>query len=307
MEPSSVPRLEGERGISSRLGSARNFSKPFGSPASSPPRRDSPYVTLHEFFHAQHEALPLLDLSPNPAPRPLRRKSSRRDLSGDYSPANSHQASSPPLPRARSPDSQALLIPLPPSTPQQHPSAASPSLSSTITTLQSTPTQTPVAQPGLNLPSSSEAACRVFLEPLRVKRKFPGPKPPKRLPRRADDGGWLVLASVIGDRESVDHLQVQSVCVPERPRGGLAARGRRPESEGIKAKQDRSVRFAGIWSESDEGESTDRLAQGGGKDATGDSTYTLSNFKFPTPPGYARLGTFGERVFYFAHCSYIDA
>ncbi|KAF2765464.1 hypothetical protein EJ03DRAFT_207682 [Teratosphaeria nubilosa] len=299
MEHSSVPLLDGQRGINSTLGSPRNFSKPFGSPASSPPPRDSPYVTLHDFLHAQHEALPLLDLSPNQAVRPLRRKSSRRDLSGDFLPATSHQASSRQLPRLRSPDSQALLIPLPPlppSTPQQHPSAASPSLSSTITTLQSTPTQTPVAQPGLDLPPSIEPACRVLLEPLRVKRKFPGPKPPKRLPRRAGDGGWLVFANVIGDSESVDHLQghVQSVSVPERPRGGLAARGRRPETESIEAKRDRSVRFAGIWSESDEGESTDRSAQGQEKDATGDSTYTLSKFKFPTPPGYAWSGTFGH-------------
>jgi len=261
-----------------------NFSKPFQPPS----QPSSSHMTLHEIRQRQQQCR--LAPSPDIDSHALRRKHSRRDFAGDVRPAVAIEAPvHPPAP---------LIVsshPLPvPSTPQHHPAVTSPSLSSTGTTLQSTPTQTPPAY----LPTDNQRRRDVDIDDLvelkvRADRNFPYIKQAKRLPRRAADNAWCVYAAVIGEGCEADIQPAAGVRLVESK---LEAGGRvaRPERRGP-ARRDRSVRFAGVWSESDL--DSEKTTSGEEKDTTRDSTYTISKFKFPTPPGYTWAGTFGKADF----------
>lgn len=261
--------------------SRRNFSKPFRLPS----QPSSSHITIHEF--QQRQQSPRLAPSPDVDSHILRRKNSLRHLAGDEGASVAVEAPlHPPAP---------LIVssqPLPaPSTPQHHPAVTSPSLSSTGTTLQSTPTQTPPAY----LPTNNQRRRGIDVDELvglkvRTDRYFPHIKQAKRLPRRAVDNTWCVYAAVIRECDEADVQPVAGVHLVESK---LEASGRiaRPERRGL-ARRDRSVRFAGVWSESDL--DSEKNTSGEEKDTTRDSTYTLSKFKFPTPPGYNWAGTFGH-------------
>ncbi|KAK5109400.1 hypothetical protein LTR62_007066 [Meristemomyces frigidus] len=138
------------------------------------------------------------------------------------------------------------------------PPPPSPSLSSTITTLHSGPTPSPVSrQADSNDRWEGPANGHVF-----TKRKFSFVKPAKRLPRHISED-WLVYAAVVeGESERVP--------------------------EDIVQKNGRSVRFTGVDSEDLQG------ASGEERDTTTASTFTLSKFKFPAPPGQTWTDTFGH-------------
>jgi hypothetical protein len=297
MEPASLPLLGEHLDINlTTLALPRNFSKPFGS-AEHPP---SPQITLHEFRKRQQG--PSLAPSPDFHVRPLRRKASSASLSSSVFAAEAREASVVrELPLVQSASSNDILPPLPslfPTTPQQDGAAASPSLSSTVTTLPSTPTQTPSSHCTDLRTQYSQEERVALVEPLQTKRKYPCTKQYKRLPRRADEA-WRVYAAIVdesggGDGDEFERGPAAGAHASEAPRGGLVG-GRRPRAEdGAGGKRDRSVRFAGIWTDSDVG--SESLETPEEREHTADSTYTLSKFKFPTPPGYGWAGTFGKTL-----------
>jgi hypothetical protein len=252
MASASVPILPYNPPVSpSGPSSPRNFSKPFT--AVSP----QVAVRLNEEENAPiyYGSWPFAEEF-----HPLRRKGSLLDL-----------ASSGGMQMYGTPTGEATLARFPaedttttgmlqPSTPQLQ-SPTSPSLASTITTLQSTPSQSPTFQ-------SAAPYQRWEGEELAYvasKRKFIPLRQAKRLPRRAS-GTWCVYAAVI--EQGPEAVEQQA----EQTRG-------------------RSVRFAGI-SSIDSSIGAEALHEQ--KAPTTDSTYTLSKFKFPEPPGHTWTETFGE-------------
>ncbi|KAK4555873.1 hypothetical protein LTR86_007093 [Recurvomyces mirabilis] len=230
----------------------RNYSKPFLT--QSPPI--SPAEALYQFERGQSP--PSVWPFPVEVYRPLRRKPSSSHLLS----AGTIQGGASDRPLAPFPTERGLQNLLPPFTPSHLPSPSSPSLASTITTLQSTPSQSPaVQQVDLDEEWREEES-----QPLFTKRKFPSFTQAKRLPRRTS-GEWYVYAAVIeGNAEAI-------------------------HQEAVK-KRARSVRFAGV--DSEESDASAHNASGEEKDTTTQSTFTLSNFKFPAPPGKAWADTFGS-------------
>ncbi|KAK3672732.1 hypothetical protein LTR78_007318 [Recurvomyces mirabilis] len=230
----------------------RNYSKPFLTP--SPPI--APAEALYQFERGQSP--PSVWPIPVEVYRPLRRKPSSSHLSS----AGTIQGGVSERPLAPFSAEKGLQNLLPPFTPSHFPSPSSPSLASTITTLQSTPSQSPAAyQADLDEELREEAS-----QPLFTKRKFPSFTQAKRLPRRAS-GEWYVYAAVIeGNAEAI-------------------------HQEAVK-KRARSVRLAGV--DSEESDASAHSASGEEKDTTTQSTFTLSNFKFPAPSGKAWADTFGH-------------
>ena len=122
------------------------------------------------------------------------------------------------------------------------------------------------------------------------KRKFPFLRQPKRLPRRAASE-WCVYAAVVerdtgdDDREQPDSSDDSIEFIEEE-------RVDRVEDTG--AKRGRSVRFAGVAAE--HSGAAEQVSSGDDKETNAGSTYTLSKFKFPEPPGHTWAGAFGERA-----------
>nr|POE79879.1 hypothetical protein CFP56_07945 [Quercus suber] len=173
-----------------------------------------------------------------------------------------------------------LLPPSSSSTLQTFSSPTSPSLSSTISTLQSTPTHTPVQHSYLTPEQWRSQWDFQFAEPIRTKRKF-NLKRAKRLPLSASGGNgegvWQVHAAVI------------DLCGVDVSGGHIDGGQERSKYEAASAaKQDRSVRFTGIKTQSDSEGSYQE------KETTGDSSFTLSKFKFPEAPAGNWVGSAGE-------------
>jgi hypothetical protein len=192
--------------------------------------------------------------------RPLRRKGSRADLaSPNFVKLSEGAAHEAPLAPSLAEDLAPAAF-LQPSTPQLA-SPTSPSLASTITTLQSTPTHSPIIPSG----APFERWAGEELAYVASKRKFIPLRQAKRLPRR-QSSDWCVYAAVIeGGAEAVEQQ--------------------------VEQKRGRSVRFAGV-SSVDSSSRQDAVSEP--KGATTDSTYTLSKFKFPEPPGHTWTDTFGK-------------
>lgn len=257
-----------------------------------------PCLTLHDYRKLQQS--PYLDCSPSPEQKRLRRKASRADLAARPIDAGSGGGpgtrvklaqSSPPPQLHPSPLLRAF-----PSTPQPHQSATSPSLSSSITTASSSPAYTPL--PAETWPPGHWTGSGGFelAEPIRVKRKYPNFTPAKRLPHHDGSGsGWRIYAAIghgIGDQVSTG---LDSIGSAKGIGSGDSGRGTAEVSLKLQlqAKRGRSVRFAGISPESDFAIEATETSEA--KEATGDSSFSLSKFKFPAPPsskGWA--GTLGK-------------
>ena len=261
--------------------SPRNFSKPFSSPSSP--------VTPH----SAHEFRDLEQLSsftwriPQSKSPPLRRKPSRLDLtaSGDDGLRGVEHlvtrgsATLAPLPR-RQQELELAPSALPRQPTPQHRTPTSPSLSSSITTLQSTPTHSPIVPGGADGEWQSTGGVQVS-----SKRKFPFVLA-KRLPRRATRE-WCVYAAVIEGRpEGLDASNHSAESESESDSVQEA------ETQPVAYGRERSVRFAGLERETLSG--TEQSSSGEDKNTNAGSTYTLSKFKFPQPPGHTWAGTFGK-------------
>lgn len=168
-----------------------------------------------------------------------------------------------------------------PFTPHPHAAPVSPSLSSTITTLPSTPASTQELLDELNPEQWTNQWDRAFSEPIRTKRKFSF-KRAKRLPVRThgaeEQGPWLVHAAVIDLGTVTDAAQFYAT---DREAQTLFTTAGSP-------KPSRSVHFATVGVESVSGDSSEE------RSTTVESNYTLSRFKFPTPPNCDWTGSFGK-------------
>ncbi|EMC98713.1 hypothetical protein BAUCODRAFT_145746 [Baudoinia panamericana UAMH 10762] len=228
---------------------------------------------------------------------PLRRKASTKDLtSAAYSDlfvdryVTGPTPTLAPLPAAYLRPS--LLPAFPPQSPHQQRSLSSPSLSSTISTLHSTPAHSP--QPcgvaGQGPPSQRSG--------ITTKRKFLALKPSKRLPRQAEQQ-WCVYAAVI-DTGSYDLGSRPAASDPELRAAGNQAEGGGCGNGPVWAAESgntnrkiggRSVRFAGL-AQSSSGSA--EPSSGEDKVSSRESTYTLSKYRFPIPPNYNWTDTFGH-------------
>ncbi|KAK0785231.1 hypothetical protein LTR02_000373 [Friedmanniomyces endolithicus] len=264
--------------------SPRNFSKPFASPSSP----TTPH-SEHEIHDLERHSIFSSWQIPHSTSPPLRRKPSHIDLAatdyGKLSGADAVTLASSRLAPIRRQQQQQQLAPtlLPAFSPepqQQLPTPKSPSLSSSITTLQSTPTYSPVLPGGGPFDQWQGAA---FTQ-VSSKRKFPFTQA-KRLPRRAVSA-WCVYAAVIEQGIEKDFEVSDSTVESESD----AERGL--EEQRIEVRRGRSVRFAEIEKETSSG--AEQSTSGEEKDATTGSTYTLSKFKFPQPPGHTWAGSFGH-------------
>lgn len=123
---------------------------------------------------------------------------------------------------------------------------------------------------------------------MATKRKFPSFRTAKRLPRRAA-ADWYVYAAVIQTEDEVGSFGTQVAESDSDTPGDAYVKSRE------NAKRGRSVRFAGIADNASSG--TEQTTSGEEKETTGGSTYSLSKFKFPTPPGFVTWAdTFGESI-----------
>ena len=288
-------------------------------------RADTPQLTLHDFHRCQQS--PLLSTSPGYEQRRVKRKQSIDLRAGR--PANA------PLSCPTKPDSPLLIRPLPPrdqfasvlphphphlyrpTTPRLQHTTTSPSLSSTVTTLQSTPTHTPIFRGGSPFERQRIDDRSELVEPLRTKRKFQSPKRAKRLPHPTDGSGsggrirdssrgendlWEVYAAVFDPP-----VEIEGGFAYGTHTGGAHCEGR--IEGGFEASQDerggKGSRFATTdvlegsgpqQPDAVESASTPAHLQSDQVPA-GTSSYSLSKFEFPVPPGQDNwAGTFGRHI-----------
>lgn len=268
-------------------------------------RYDSPQLTLHDFHKFQQS--PVLLASSEVDVKRLRRKPSTVNLAASAPLLTDHRHWSPSaiLPRKQthtlSQQDFVSSLPHAPVTPRPRPCTASPSLSSTVTTLQSSPTHTPIFRRVADSERVTDGDRIELTEPIRTKRKFDTPRRAKRLPRfhgGGESGGgssgqgelWEVYAAVFDpplDQGAGDAVSTaaESGVVGEASEGtGLAA-----------AQTKRAVRFEGVGRQSEASARvcSDRPSDTQSRQAT--SSLSLSRFEFPKPPGQDNwAGTSGE-------------
>ncbi|CAK3755153.1 Hypothetical predicted protein [Lecanosticta acicola] len=268
------------------------------SPRASAYRRpETPQLTLHEYRRFQQS--PVLSASPELDHRRLRRKASSANLAGSPLATAFAWGPSSSLPdRVESQASRSFLpsfLPPPPTTPEVRPATGSPSLSSTVTTLQSTPTHTPDCRRVSAYPHETHhqhAQCAV---PISSKRKFTSFQHAKRFPRRADssstEGGnglWEVYAEVFDLAQSDGEGAAAHVTVDRESSGKLWEPTDTAEPV---ARRERCVRFEGVGDlAGNAGDSAAAASIGEEKDSTATSTFSLSKFEFPAPPGHDNWG-----------------
>ena len=265
-----------------------------------------PYLTLHSYRRHQHS--PLVSSSPDYDFKRVRRKPSSVDLGlrGAEAARRRDLSEGEPLIVHSSHENLSSLLRPPPSTPQPHHYESSPSLSGSVTTFESSPTHTPTDF-GSSFGEQRPFERSQLIEPIRSKRKFSDLRTAKRLPHRSC-GVWQVHAvvsdvgglGVSGQRPLAEGAtSEESVAFSGGDSGseqGLAGThviGREATAESASAvraerrRRRRAVRFEGLTSDS----SLDEVKE---KDPTATSTYTLSKFQFPAPPGHNWTGTFGK-------------
>ena len=271
-------------------------------------RPSTPHVTLHQFHKLQHS--PVLS-SPDIDYKRVRRKQSLTTLArlpSEGNPSLTHHMSSPTSLRASGSKS---LLPslLPPILPTQLPQSStySPSLSSTVDTLQSTPTHSPIQRVFWPLGPWSGVEQGGFSEPIRTKRKFLPLKQAKRLPhhttpRTEGESTWEVHAAVIdvgfeqGDLDDLGGEAEELFSGGRDEEERVRALDRRSTSRTRRGK-DKIVRFEDSESEDDsnsEAGSPHVLSAKGTKKPAPSSSLSLSRFRFPAPPGSNWEGTFGR-------------
>lgn len=257
----------------------------------------TPHLTLHEYRKFQRSSF--LSSSPDLDYKRVRRKASTSNLSGKS--FDEPELAAPvtcaeswphlnPAPTLLT----SLLQPFPTS-PFLRPATASPSLSSTITTLQSTPSQTPVIVDSSRFDPWRSEGGDLPAEPVRSKRKFTDIKLPKRLPKRTVESEWQVFAAIVdlgGDYQSLGQEEdAREADLEQLPGLRSAAQAKRQGSPEFK--EVRSVKFAGLDSDSESAPPQQQPA-GEEKESTLTSSLSLSKFKFPAPPGHSWAGTFGK-------------
>lgn len=279
-------------------------------PADTSSRPTTPHVTLHQYHKLQHSPAPS---SPDLDYKRVRRKQSFETLirlpPGPL-PLPAPHTSSSILPYSSSSKSllPSLLPPLPP-TQLPQPSTYSPSLSSTVDTLQSTPTHSPIHRVFWPLGQGEEPEQGRLSEPIRTKRKFLPLKQAKRLPHHSAHHGagectWEVHAAVVdvgfGTGESSDSED------EDAPQGVITASERTwdriPDlgtDERATRRHGRIVRFQDLETEeSSNAAEDDALRQPPPRETAKQpsltSSISLSRFQFPAPPGSHWEGTFGE-------------
>lgn len=237
----------------------------------------------------------------------------------DVEPLNGHQY--------HSHHTLSSLLPLFPSTPSPR-FAASPSLSSGGSTIQSSPTVTPTTAHFSSSYNDSRPTAKdpTTLDPWEQNESKYGLRRAKRLPHR-DQGLWEVHAVVhIGEGEKgsgssgsrLEHEQQSDYynwCLQQQQQSGILETGPAKEpligatlktphartSNIVKRRttnsDTRPKGFHGIFSESTRREGGLRKVS-----EVPSSTYTLSKFHFPAPPGDYRIGLSGKRIA-CSHCS----
>lgn len=265
-----------------------------------------PHLTLHRFRKQQ--------LSPVPSSPPdldykrVRRKPSFDDVTqGSSTSSWSPLIVTSPAPQPHFSSVGPLLpslLPPTPLTPTPRPATSSPSLSSTVDTLPSTPSYTPSqhTEPAFGRwVSTGGSEPSEPSEPIRTKRKLSF-KQAKRLPHPeirevgsgSGSGIWQVHAAIV----DVPGEDVEIRNIDRRVRGDHVTLRREVEGErqhrvapGSEEKKGRSVRFKEETRHSAKNNNAHSRQQSSEGALT--SSYSLSNFKFPAPPGHHWTGTFG--------------
>lgn len=213
-----------------------------------------------------------------------------------------------PSPQAYFPHFQ----PPPPLLPPFRSSHSSPSLSSTVDTLPSTPPHTPFQRVELSFDQWSSGRRSELSEALRTKRKFPQLKVAKRLPHPSrgqesgEEGIWEVHAAVIdlGETKVVESDSSQSTVrehvirseeTPPRP-STAGKKGRTVRFEDLSAPEHSFLRTPSSSPSPPSPLRPTRSKSTANDEQTQSSSYTLSKFKFPAPPGYTWAGTFGKSL-----------
>ena len=263
------------------------------------------HYTLHQF--RKQQLSPVLS-----SPIDLDYKRVRRKPS--FSPTDQHPPTAPsPSPIITSHHPQAhlsshghllpSLLPPTPLTPTSRAAISSPSLSSTVDTLPSTPSQTPLQHEEAAFGRWWRPERAELSEPLRSKRKLSF-KQAKRLPHPQDgwagrggsssSGIWQIHAAIIEhptDDENFRNFdsvrQVRGHVTSEQHSDTATQHHEIHSSPG--ARKERVVRFE---EETGEPELNDADQQSSQDALT--SSYSLSKFKFPAPPGQHWTGTFGK-------------
>lgn len=274
-------------------------------------RPDTPQLTLHDYHKFQQS--PLLSASPDSDHRRVRRKPSVANLPAQAAFAWTSTSASPHFIHSFAHPSLLLSsLPPPPATPRPRPNTASPSLSSTVTTLQSTPTHTPVFRGGSHFEQRGLNERVELTEPIRTKRKFDSLKQARRLPRRAggdssstsnerDGEIWEVYAAVFEPSSDYHGFQ-QEVEEVNRASDGHSWLQPAPlfaEQIATGRQRPRAVHFEETESTDEEGLAEDltnrETRSREEKETTATSSYSLSKFQFPAPPGQDNwTGTFGK-------------
>ena len=252
----------------------------------------TPRLTLRPF--RQFQLSPFLSSSPDLDYKRVRRKKSSTHLnitSLELASASPQTTSSLTLSYTTS-SQNFLPSPRPPnfSTPVPRPRTRAPSLSSTVDTIQSTPLRTPIQQGSSDLEQWREFERSKLVEPLRTKRKFPLFKQAKRLPHNSTlEGG--------GGSGRGEIWEVHAVVVHS---GGFVSAGssdafqrsdKKASQFGPLGKKGRSVRFKGIDEniQREQSRGLGNLHSKEEKESSLSSSFSLSKFAFPEPPGQ-RLG-----------------
>ncbi|KAK3710684.1 hypothetical protein LTR37_010103 [Vermiconidia calcicola] len=310
MASEAGPLLTGqhESNVTSSQPRTPTFSEHVGPSFSIP---TTPHTTHHQF--RKHQDSPGLSSSSTLDYKRIRRKRPSSNLSSGQLRNLRGPALTTSLPSSLHSTSPQAFHPslLPPfhSTPILRPSTSSPSLSSTVDTLPSTPTYSPIEPQNWPLEQWRSGEKLEFVEPVRTKRKFTHFKAAKRLPHytalhNGADGIWEVHAAVIevgdgyaGDQQ--DFGEGTEVHVSEESNTSIEEPDQIPAETPSSARKGRSVRFEGIATDSSNSDTEHSRTSKTGKpskdnEPTLSSSYSLSKFKFPAPPGYAWTGTFGH-------------
>ncbi|CZT16162.1 uncharacterized protein RCC_12213 [Ramularia collo-cygni] len=236
-------------------------------------RQDTPQLTLEDYRRWQYSPVPSASLQLEH--RRIRRKPSIQNLTG----SSAHSAfvrtpSSIPPPPINDFGAHGSLLqhPQQPSTPRPRAYTVSPSLSSTITTLQSTPTHTPILRGGS---AEEQTGQHDRCELIGTKRKYSSVKRARRFPREEADrqgsresGIFKVYAAVFDLSGEEKGLSKEATL----PAATISKdRALHPTVLDIRHNQDVS-RTPGS------GESLHR------RDQTVTSSLSLSKFEFPAPP-----------------------
>lgn len=261
----------------------------------------TPQLTLRQF--RQFQQSPVISSSPDLDYRRVRRKKSYAQLAQpSFDSAHFLPPTTSSLPLGHTTSSQSFLpslLPPLPLTPVPHSGTKAPSLSSTVDTIQSTPTHTPVQHGSPDFGQWREFERVELSEPIRTKRRFPLFKQAKRLPHHtALEGGggggsvWEVHAVVI----DAGGVASGSGSLERFERGVSGGSATKVAVSKLSGKKGRSVRFKGIEGESDSEQSRvpESLHSEEEKVPSLTSSFSLSKFAFPEPPGRTLAATFGK-------------